>query len=100
MHVGDPATPHPAVIRLLKAGVDLFRTTRARTTHDIQDGLGGRHYSHQDDMARDLPGIGCVTSVSDLAPLVGLVRGVQRPGVRQCLLAVIAAHGHQEAVGH
>jgi hypothetical protein len=46
------------------------------------------------------PGQGRLAGVGDAAPLVGLVGGVQRPGVRQRLLAVVAAHGDQEAVGH
>lgn len=44
------------------------------------------------------PGRRCLSCISDLAPLVGLVRGVQRPRVRQRLLAIIAAHGHQKPV--
>lgn len=47
-----------------------------------------------------LPWTWHVSCICDLAPLVGLFAGVKRPGVTQCGLAVIAAHGDKEAVGH
>ena len=50
--------------------------------------------------SRHAPRRGRVARVGDALPLVRLVRGVQRPRVRQRLLAVIAAQRHQKAVGH
>lgn len=46
------------------------------------------------------PGRRVVPRLGNLAPLVRLLAGVQRPRVSQRLLAVVAAHRHQEAVGH
>ena len=46
------------------------------------------------------PGDGRLPRVRDLAPLIRLVAGVQRPRVAQRLLAVVAAHCDQEAVRH
>lgn len=41
-----------------------------------------------------------LASVCDFAPLVRLFAGVQRPGIAQRGLAVIATHCHEETVGH
>lgn len=41
-----------------------------------------------------------LAALGDAPPRVRLLRRVERPGVAQRLLAVVAADGHQEAVGH
>jgi hypothetical protein len=52
------------------------------------------------DLCSCIPWAGHVPCVCDLAPLVRLLTGIQRPCVSQRCLAIIATHGHKEPVGN